>query len=183
MKQLTNLARSRSPEPSSSWHASKRRNCHDVIASFSDCRPSYPMTLCISMILYASPHNQMSGSSKKSEQGGGKTITCGKAKKISVKPQNVVGIFKRTQCLLFRQTGHRSLSISHFSIYEPLMHRVVHRSWGTACQGHLHSIDSGDRTSETGRVRGSRLWELRPPDFELRIAPLSHISLVERHGP
>ena len=138
MKQLTNLARSRSPEPSSSWHASKRRNCHDVIASFSDCRPSYPMTLCISMILYASPHNQMSGSSKKSEQGGGKTITCGKAKKISVKPQNVVGIFKRTQCLLFRQTGHRSLSISHFSIYEPLMHRVVHRSWGTAYEALIY---------------------------------------------
>ena len=90
--------------------------------------------LCISIDFPLSLHSRRSTSSEKSTDPRKKPTDCGKAKDSSVKPQNVVGIFNRTQCLLLRQTGHRSLCMSHSSIYKPLVHRVVHRSWGTAYQ-------------------------------------------------
>ncbi|MEY4704927.1 MAG: hypothetical protein RL042_1129 [Nitrospirota bacterium] len=85
-------------------------------------------------------HIRRSASSRKSARLHQKTTACGKAKDSPVKPQNIVGIFNRTQCLFFRQTAHRSLCLSHFYIYNLLVHRVVPRSWGTAGQGHLHSL-------------------------------------------
>ena len=88
--------------------------------------------LCISIDFPVSLHSGRSTSSEKSTDPRKKPTACGKAKDSSVKPQNVVGIFNGTQCLLLRQTGHRSLCMSPFSIETPLVHRVVHRSWGTA---------------------------------------------------
>jgi hypothetical protein len=57
-------------------------------------------------------------------------MACGKTKDLSVKPQNLVGKFKRTQCPFFRQTVHESLRMGHFSAVGVLMHRVIHRNWG-----------------------------------------------------
>lgn len=98
------------------------------------------ITLCISVIFQAAPHNLMSSSSKKFAQGKGIAIACGKAKKLYVKPQNIVGLFKRTQCPFFRQTADRSLYLSLFSIDTPIIHRVIHRSWGTPYQSHIDSM-------------------------------------------
>jgi hypothetical protein len=72
----------------------------------------------------------MSHSSKKFAQNKGTTIAGGKEKKLSVKPQNVGGLFKKTQCPFFRQTADRTLHLSPFSIDTTVIHRVIHRSWG-----------------------------------------------------
>ena len=88
-------------------------------------------------------------------------MACGKDKDSSVKPQNVVGIFKQTQCLFFRQTVHASLRMGHFSSDDTLAHRVIHRSWGIAYESHLYS--------KLIRVRGRHaIYQLLEQCFEMR---------------
>lgn len=138
--------------------------------------------LCISIDFPVSPHSERSISSEKSKDPREKPTAWGKTKDSSVKPQNVVGIFNGTQCPLLRQTGHRSLCTSPFSIETPFVHRVVHRSWGTAYQCHLHSIDSGDRTSETGRVRGSKFETLGTSNPRLQTLDRATLAYFARPG-
>jgi hypothetical protein len=73
----------------------------------------------------------MSSSSKKFAKALETTIACGKAKKLSVKPQNIVGEFRKPQCPFFRQTAERTIHVSLLSIKKAVIHRVIHRSCGT----------------------------------------------------
>jgi hypothetical protein len=80
-------------------------------------------------------------------------MACGKTKDLSVKPQNLVGIFRRTQCPFFRQTVHASLRMGHFSAVDVLMHRVIHRNCGPHIGALIYETQGNIELGINGRNR------------------------------
>lgn len=116
------------PSPPPDTWAKQHKPCESFLLTPEEYSPR----LCISMHFAWAPHIRRTASSMKSTAPQNNPTACSKAHEMPVKPQNVVGLFCGPQCLFSRQSARRSLNIGHCSIQRALVHRVIHRSWGTA---------------------------------------------------
>jgi hypothetical protein len=105
-------------------------------------------------------------------------IACGKAKKIIVKIQNIVGQIKRTQCTFFRQTAHRTLQGSLFSIERDSHTQGYPQKLGTF----ISTVSMPKRKvispEEIGILHSQRVScsEREPHEFNQRPLPITAIS-------
>ena len=89
----------------------------------------------------------------------------------------------RPQCLYFRHTATRSLSIGHFSRDKPLIHRVIHRSCGTErnlCQTQGRDIKDMQSIRDLGPVPPSSLQSNCGDNFS---SPGQSVCAVQPVGP